>query len=122
MRNLLQKRLRGTVDQYCNEFVLHYMDANSAAESLLFSINVSMGSRWPYEAIPGLTTYLFLLSTEETKQFETWRQTKVEDTNNKYISLDVYDGNTEISRYGSEGPNFWNQQDFFLWGGYQRAC
>lgn len=91
VKDLLLTKLTTTVDQYCNEFMQHYMDANSAAETM-HSISGS-GSKGNHDSnfkiTPGLAGYLFVLGTESIEWLETWRQTKVYDANNKYVSLDI---------------------------------
>lgn len=91
VRSLLQTKLTNSVDQYCNEFMQHFMDANSAAESMFStSVDGSKGNHsGNFEVSQGLAGYMFVLGTEGVDWLETWRQTKIYDANNKYVSLDV---------------------------------
>ena len=91
VRNLLNTRLTTSSDGYCNEFMQHYLDLNNAAEimsnpnveGLSGDLNIS------YEISAGLAGFLFVMGTEGVDWLDTWRQTKVFDTNNSYVSLDI---------------------------------
>lgn len=66
VRCLLQTKLTNNIDQYCNEFMQHYMDANNAVESMnSTNIDGSKGSHGgKFEISHGLAGDLFVLGTK----------------------------------------------------------
>ncbi|POS82225.1 hypothetical protein EPUL_006458 [Erysiphe pulchra] len=105
VRNLLTTKLTSTADNYCNEFLQHYLDTNSAAEKMP---NPSAGSlsgdnKISFEVSAGLAGYLFVLGTDGIKWLDIWRQKKVYDTSNKYVSLDIMMSTLRQVAKGREG-------------------
>ncbi|KAI0997360.1 hypothetical protein K3495_g10822 [Podosphaera aphanis] len=91
VRNLLSTKFTSTANTYCNEFMQNYLDVNSAAESMSSTKPESSKDvhRNIFEVNPGFAGYMFILGTEGIEWLNTWRQTKVYDAENRYVSLDT---------------------------------
>lgn len=105
VRQLLSTRLTSTANVYCNTFMQHYLDANSAAETLPHKKTEGFnGDRSiSFEISAGLAGYLFVLGTEGISWLDTWRQTKIYDVNNKYVTLDIMMSTLRQVAKGREG-------------------
>lgn len=105
VRELLSTRLTGTVNSYCNTFMQHYLDANSAAETMPRKNAESLNGDQSisFEISAGLAGYLFVLGTEGISWLDTWRQTKIYDVNNKYVTLDIMMSTLRQVAKGREG-------------------
>ena len=75
VRELLVTRLTDTADSYCNIFMQHLLDANSAAEGMpnpnAEGLKGDQGIS--FEISAGLAGFLFVLGTEGVSWLDTWR-------------------------------------------------
>ncbi|KAI1000333.1 hypothetical protein K3495_g7859 [Podosphaera aphanis] len=88
--NLLSTRLISIANIYCNEFMQNFLDVNSAAESMMPTTpgGSKDTQRNIFEISPGFADYMFIMGTEGIDWLDSWRQTKVYDEKNRYVSLD----------------------------------
>ena len=105
VRELLVTRLTDTADSYCNIFMQHLLDANSAAEGMPNpnAEGLKGDQSISFEISAGLAGFLFVLGTEGVSWLDTWRQTKIYDVNNKYVSLDIMMSTLRQVAKGHEG-------------------
>lgn len=90
MRNLHRTKLTSTVENYCNEFLRNYIDVNCAAEMIADnSKDDEVDKAASYKIPPGVASYMFVMGTLEVDWLDTWRQTRVYETDSKYASLAV---------------------------------
>ncbi|KAI0994963.1 hypothetical protein K3495_g13218, partial [Podosphaera aphanis] len=86
VRDLINTKFT-TIEDYCNNFMQHYLSVNSAAESMV-PHDASSDSDNPYLVPHEFASLLFVLGTEDVDWLETWRQTKIVDGKNRYSSLE----------------------------------
>lgn len=75
-------------DEYCDNFMQHYLSINSAAESMI-SHSSKDSEINPFLMLRGYASFLFVLGTEGIPWLDTWRQTKIFDGSNKYVPLET---------------------------------
>ncbi|POS86093.1 hypothetical protein EPUL_001039 [Erysiphe pulchra] len=88
MGNLLNTKFTTTAKDYCGNFMWNYMGVNSAAESMVPRSSNSDTVN-PFVIPHGVASHLFIIGTEAIEWLSTWRQTKVFDSNNHYVSLET---------------------------------
>ncbi|KAI0992006.1 hypothetical protein K3495_g16180, partial [Podosphaera aphanis] len=88
MRNLLNTKFTTTAEDYCDNFMRNYLGVNSAAESMIPQPSNSDTVN-PFVIPHGVASHLFIIGTEAVEWLSTWRQTKVFDNSNRYVSLET---------------------------------
>eukprot|EP01000_Liburna_glaciale_P003609 NODE_297_length_1234_cov_1466.945992_g176_i0.p1 GENE.NODE_297_length_1234_cov_1466.945992_g176_i0~~NODE_297_length_1234_cov_1466.945992_g176_i0.p1 ORF type:complete len:223 (-),score=18.05 NODE_297_length_1234_cov_1466.945992_g176_i0:63-731(-) len=88
MRNLLNTKFSTTVEDYCDNFIRNYLGVNSAGESMIRQSSNSDTVN-PFVIPHGIASHLFIIGTEAVEWLSTWRQTKVFDNSNHYVSLET---------------------------------
>lgn len=78
-----------TIEDYCDNFMQCYLSINSAAESMVPHISSNDSGAEMFSMPAGLAAQFFVLGTEGINWLDTWRQTKIFDSSNHYVSLEV---------------------------------
>lgn len=89
VRNLHNTKFTTNAEDYCDRFMQSYLSVNNAAESMRSHLSMADPTVNPFSILPGYASSLFVLGTEKIEWLDTWRQTKIFDSSNHYVSLEV---------------------------------
>ncbi|KHJ32152.1 hypothetical protein EV44_g4975 [Erysiphe necator] len=89
VRNLHNAKFVTNAEDYCDEFMQNYLSVNNAAESIQSRSPKGDSIVNPFSILPGYASSFFVLGTEKIEWLDTWRHTKIFDSSNHYVPLEV---------------------------------